>query len=115
MPDIAALIQDRATLAIPFGDETVNVVYRPSRINAVTEAKALDLRREGRIFAAHAAYLAEIVEAWDLTDGKTQYPPTPENIEALGYEIVQHIRDSIMADYLPKAMARRTDSSDSGS
>lgn len=115
MPDIAALINDKAKLAIPFGDEVVNVVYRPSKVNAVTEAKALELRREGRVFAAHAAYVAELVESWDLTDGKKPFPPTTENLESLGYEIVQHIRDSIMADYLPKAMARTVGNSANGS
>lgn len=114
MPSIAALIQDKSALAIPFGDETLNIVYQPSKINAITEAKTQEIRREGRIFGAYAAMVAEWVVEWDLTDGKKAYPPTQENVEALGHEIVQHIRDSILADYLPKAMARKVGNSASG-
>ena len=114
MPEIAALIQDKAKLEIPFEDVTINVVYRPSKINAVTEQKTQELRRDGRIFGAYAAMVAEWLVEWDLTDGKKPYPLDEEHIAALGHEIVQHIRDSILADYLPKAMARKVGNSANG-
>lgn len=115
MPDIAALIQDKAKLAVPYEDDVINVVYAPSKINAHVEAKAQDMRRGGRIFGAHVALLADWLVEWDLTDGKKPYPLDEEHIAKLPHEVVQHIRDSILADYFPKMIARTAKHSANGS
>lgn len=99
---LSALTADRRTVKVPFGDDALTLVYRPSTINAVQEARELEDREKGRHLLAQARSLAEIILSWDLVDdaGKP-LPVTEETIQTFGIDVVSKITRAVLADLLP--------------
>jgi len=99
---LSALVADRRTLTVPFGDDALTLTYRPSAVNATQEARELAERAKGEHLKAQANSLAEIVTSWDVTDddGKP-LAPTAEVIGGLGLEVATRLMRAILADLLP--------------
>lgn len=107
---LSALTADRRTVKVPFGDDTLSLVYKPSAINAVQEARELEEREKGRHLLAQARSLSEIILSWDLVDDDAKPLPVSEDaIATFGLDVVSKITRSILDDLLPN----RTTASDS--
>jgi len=99
---LSALVSDRRTLTVPFGDDSLSLTYRPSSVNATQEARELAERAKGEHLKAQATSLAEIITSWDVLgdDGKP-LAPTAEVIGGLGLEVTTRLMRAILADLLP--------------
>jgi hypothetical protein len=99
---LSALTADRRTVKVPFGDDTLTLVYKPSAVNAVQEARELEDRAEGRHLLSQARSLAEIVISWDVEDDSGQALPVSEDVlGALGLDVTSKITRAILDDLLP--------------
>lgn len=99
---ISALAANRRTVKVPVGDEFLTVVYRPSAVNAVQEARELEERSAGRHVQSMANSLAEIIHSWDLVDDTGKAAPiTSELLSTFGLDVLQTLTREIIGDLLP--------------
>lgn len=99
---LSALTADRRTVTIPFGDDVLTVVYRPSAINAIQEARELEDREKGQVLRSQARSLAEVIASWDVVDEEGQPLPVSEDVlAALGIDVASKINRAILDDLLP--------------
>lgn len=99
---LSALTADRRPLKIEFGDDTLNLVYRPSTINAVQEARELEDKAAGKHVMAQARTLVEAIISWDIQDDDGQSLPVSEEVMAsLGLDVTLKINRAIIQDLLP--------------
>lgn len=99
---IASLTADRRTIKVPFGDEHLTLVYKPSAVNAKQEARELDERAKGQHILSQARSLAEIILSWDvLDDSGKPLPVNEETLAMLGLEVTAKLTQAILADLLP--------------
>lgn len=99
---LSALTADRRTVTVPFGDESLTLVYHPSAINAVQEARELEDREKGQHLLAQARSLAEIIASWDLQDDEGKRVPVSEEVLAqLGLDVTGALTRAILDDLLP--------------
>lgn len=99
---LSALTADRRPLRVAFGDDALNLTYKPSAVNAVQEARELEEREKGLHLAAQARSLAEIIASWDLQDDDGQpVPVSAAVVGALGLDFTSKVTRAILADLLP--------------
>lgn len=100
------LVADTRPVKVPFGDDVLNLTYKPSAVNAKQEARELEEREKGLHLLAQARSLKEIIVSWDMVDDEGKPEPVTEEILAeLGLEVCKRINDAILDDLLPN---RRT-------
>lgn len=78
---IAHLVQDRRTITVPVGDESLTITYRPGGFTPETEARLRQYADDQRGGAALVALLADCLVEWDLVDEKGK--PLPINAKTL--------------------------------
>lgn len=104
--DFGSLEADRREIAVPFGDETLNIVYQPSRMNAETESEVSNRMRRGLAVNALACRISRLVIEWDaMRDGET-IPLDEDELGRLGHLNLSIINDAINADF---GEARKTE------
>lgn len=111
---VSALVADHKPVAVVFGDDTLNLTYKPSAVNAVQEERELADRKEGRHLFALAQSLSEVIDSWDLQDDDgNALPPTVDTLKPLGLDALQKINRVILADLLPNQTPSATSSNGS--
>lgn len=99
---LSALTADRRTVKVPFGDDTLTLVYKPSAVNVVQEARELEDRAKGLHLLSQARSLAEIVISWDVQDDAGQVLPVSEDVlGAMGLDVTSKLTRAILDDLLP--------------
>lgn len=107
----SALAADRKPLQIVFDQGDLNLVYKPSAINAAQEEREIADKATGRTIMAYINSLVETVTSWDLLDDDGQpLPITKEALAPFGFGVVRHIFDEIIRDSLPNQKTRSTSS-----
>lgn len=90
-------------LAVPINDgETLAIEWNPSNMTPETFARMQEwFKNETKDdpFEGATYVICPLMTAWELTDGGEAYPITPENVSALGLDLVIQIGNAIMADY----------------
>lgn len=111
---LSALAADRGTVKVSFGDDVLNIKYKPSAINVEQEERELAERAGGHHLLAMAKSLAEIIETWDLQDdaGK-DLPVAVDVLRPLGLSVLQKITRAILDDLLPNRTPPATSSNGS--
>ena len=100
---LSSLIKNERRLAIELDGDTLNVVYRPSRITPAAQeefSEAVDRVGNG---PAAAAMLALILVSWDLEADDGPYPHDEESLRSLPLEFVGGVFGAIMRDLNPNA------------
>lgn len=99
---VSALTADRRTIKVDFGDDTLNLTYKPSAVNAVQEARELEEREKGQVLLAQARSLAEIITSWDVQDDDGKPLPVSADVMApLGLDFTAKVTRAILDDLLP--------------
>jgi hypothetical protein len=99
---LSQITANRRPLTIPFGDDTLNLTYKPAAVNAVQEARELEEREQGKHLLAQANSLAEIIASWDLQDDKGEDLPVSAHVIApLGLDFTSKVTKAILDDLLP--------------
>jgi hypothetical protein len=111
---LSALTADRRRLNVHFDSGELNIVYRPSAINAVQEARENEQREKGENLKSQAHSLVEILTSWDLEDDDGQpVPITHELMETLGMEFTRTLTRAVLDDLLPNRTPPATSSNGS--
>jgi hypothetical protein len=89
-------------VAIPFGDDVLNVDYRPGAVTPLLEAKEIEFRERGMALSGVAAFLDVIISGWDLVDDKGKpIAPTKAVFESFGMDTLMALTRAIQADLVP--------------
>lgn len=67
-----------AELAVPFGDETINLKYRADKLTP----RYLDEQ------FSHPQFCEQVIAEWDIVSDGEPYPITVESVSDMGVEIV---------------------------
>jgi hypothetical protein len=111
---LSDLSADRRTVKVPFGDDTLTLVCKPSALNAIQEARELEDRAVGRVVMSQARSLAELIISWDLLDDDGKPLPVSEEVlGGLGLDVSNKLYNAVLDDLLPNR--RRPTSSPDGS
>ena len=100
---LSSLIKNERRLAVDLDGETLNVVYRPSRITPAAQeefAEAVDRAGNG---PAAAAMLGRVLIGWDLEDDDGPYPHDEKSLRQLPIAFVGSVFGAIMRDLNPNA------------
>lgn len=94
---LSKITSARLTLAIPIGDETLNVVYRPQAITLeLVDRKEIAQTIPGETLALT---LVELIESWDLIDDQgNTYPLTVEAVKRLPVEFVNAVLEVVLRE-----------------
>lgn len=86
-------------VAIPFGDDVLNVEYRPSAVTPALEAREVELREKGMALSGVAEFLAVIITGWDLVDDKGKpIAPNHETLQGFGMDVLLALTRGIQED-----------------
>jgi len=86
----------RATIAVPYGEDTVSVTYRAGEITPTWQA--------GLRLSSHESVAKEIcavVESWDITDHGDPYPIKLDAVAVLPRSLLGKILLAILYDMSP--------------
>lgn len=112
---LSAMTADRRTVKVPIGDDTLTLVYKPSSVNAVQEARENEERSKGQHLLSQARSLNEILLSWDVVDDANKpVPVTEELLKTFGLDVLQAMTRAILNDLLPNRQTR-TESPDGSS
>jgi len=106
MPRLSHLAQDRRTIKIDIGGETITATYRPSGLTPALEDQVRELIQNQRGGPALVSILAECIVEWDILDDKDKpIPPTEANIARMPTIILIRIVMALMEDLNPNLMS----------
>jgi hypothetical protein len=89
-------------VAVPFGDESLNVTYNPGAVTPLLEAREIEYREKGMALSGVAAFLDVIISGWDLTDDKGKpIAPTKAVFESFGMDVLMALTKAIQTDLAP--------------
>lgn len=102
MPKLTALVNDLATVSVPFGDSALRVTYRPNAITPKFQKAVARAQRDEDLDAALLWPTSELLHSWDLThDDGTPVPTTPDALADLPVRVILAILSAIGADMAP--------------
>jgi hypothetical protein len=105
---LSELQKDRKTVTVSVGEETAEVVYRPSAYTPEVEDEFRLALDGGRPSDALARWLASMVTAWELVDENgEQVPPTYEEMRTLPSEFLSLVVTAISEAGRPDKEARK--------
>ncbi len=91
MPSLADLVGDRATLPIPFGAETITVVYRPTSYTMSLAERLGEVRV--------AEFIEQLVIEWDVTTEGEPVPLVAATLDDLVHPaVLRAVTQAIIAD-----------------
>lgn len=91
----------RATIAVPYGEDTVSVTYRAGEITPAWQA-GLRLSNHESV----AKEICAVVESWDITENGEPYPLVVDKAVKLPLPLLRKILSDILYDVSPgKAIA----------
>jgi hypothetical protein len=94
---LSKITSQRETLAIPFGDEKLNIVYKPQAVTL----ELVDRKEQAMINPGEtlARLLVDLVESWDLVDDAGQvYPLELAAVRLLPIDFVNAILEMILKE-----------------
>jgi hypothetical protein len=94
---LSKITSQRGTLAIPFGDEKLNIVYKPQAVTLeLVDRKEQAITNPGETLAR---LLVDLVESWDLIDdGGQVYALTVADVRLLPIDFVNAILEAILKE-----------------
>lgn len=96
---LSELMQDKRSCEVKIGDETAQVVYRPSAYTPIVEdalQTAIEGRRPG---TGMAEYLAAIIISWEVIgDDGEEVPITKESLSSLPSRFLSEVSAAITDD-----------------
>jgi hypothetical protein len=103
---LAKLLRDSKTIGVDFGDETVQVTYRPQFLTPVTESLLREITDEAeplRRAAALAKLMPQLVSEWDLTEDEDgpAIALTEERLQTVPSGILVDIMLAVQRDITP--------------
>jgi hypothetical protein len=112
MPNLAAILNDTATLTIDSSDGEIDITYYPSRVTQETSAKLIAVQKElekvedgqgvTHLLQEINAILANLIQMWNLEDidpmGKVYtYPIHPEAMMRLPVWLISEIAKGLVS------------------
>jgi len=114
------IASNTATVALSIGEDTLTVVYYPSRLTEKTIADLNALNKmtdEDSIAVGFKAFndvLVQLIKEWDLYDDEAEtvmFPITSERLPELPIFVRKAVIDAIMGDIRPEKMTPQTQNS----
>jgi hypothetical protein len=109
MPSLSGLLNDQRKLSVRYGENHIQIVYKPSAFNGEWAEHARKQIDDMSAVAYLAAVVAHGLVAWDVTeeDG-TPVSITPQVLEQLGMGVVSALNTAINGDLLPNLKTGRS-------
>lgn len=106
MASLSKVLIPEAKLAIPMGQEVINVTYRPNYLTGEFDARLQELNNSGEATKGFYMMFTEVVAAWDLKNEETDDYPislTEQALKKLPLKLLGDILEKINEDNDPKA------------
>jgi len=106
---LADLTRDTRTIAVPVGEETLNVTYQPSWLTPETEEKLHKLGESGRAGQSLVSFLLPCLVSWDLLDDDGQpLPLADKTLRKLPIKLLSQIVQAVGEDMRPNLTSGET-------
>lgn len=100
---LAQLLGEQRTVTIPFGDESLNVVYSPDQFTPELEERYMSMVQTQRSGMALAQIICGLVKKWDLIDNSNNvYPLDVETLSKMPVTFLNAVVDAVNNDIMPK-------------
>ena len=99
-----------ATVTMFWGENSVNITYRPGVVTEKTIAQMLAFADmdESTLMAQMRAFnelLAHLIKAWDVLENNVMFPLEPDRLAELAFMFRAKVIQTILGDIRPEAMA----------
>lgn len=107
------MMADTAKVTFYWGEDDVNVVYHPGKVTEefmgqVLAFERMDAATFEKTFTSFNATLADIIESWDVFDGKEMFPLDVKAFKRLPLPFRFQVAYAIMGDMRPERIAPQT-------
>lgn len=93
-------------LAVTYGEEIINLKYRPAIYTAEYQHKLFTREMDGDEYGVNIQAVADLVTTWDITLDGAPYPRDKASLSKLEMPLVNHLAQALYED-LGKLPARR--------
>lgn len=107
---LAKMTANTSTATVTWGEDVVNVTYRPGKVTErlFAQLAALEHLTDKTIEQAMTDYnktLAGIIASWDVMEGKEMFPIDPERFPELPLMFRMQVAYAVMSDIRPENLA----------
>lgn len=104
MPTLKSILKPNQNLVIHFGNEIVNIQYRPNYLTPEFEENLKGLKEEEKVSESFLTMFCSLISAWDLKMDDSDALPIPierDSLKVIPYEILGEILNKVQEAIIP--------------